>query len=499
MSERPNSTVGNAFDEAERTLHSLGFVDPRLAPPLSFVVGVPADPGSIAWGARWLPSSPSKAVGAAPTLEGPSLVDALTALEKGDTTSRELLESALDAARRTSELGTVVACDEAAARAEADQLDAERQAGSVRGPLHGLPITVKDVIDVRGLPTMAGSLAYGDSPTRDAAAVDRLRSSGALVFAKVATHEFALGVTTPQCRNPHDASRIAGGSSGGSAIAVATGVGVASLGTDTRASLRVPAALCGVVGFKPTFGRVPTDGVVPLSWTVDHVGPIARTVEDAAVVMGVLLGAPLASREVSQRTGTIGIVPDVFATADRVVADACETALTLLSSVGWSVRVVEGPDVDDLELANHLGLLITRAEAASFHRAQRTDLDLCIPEVHEQLEAGLTVTAADYLDAQRQRKVLADRTLKRFGECDIVASPTAPIEAPLTTDYERHLLTLSRYTIIWSLVGAPAVSVPCGTGDGGLPVALQLMAAPGGEQLLVDAGCALERQVRARR
>ena len=325
----------------------------------------------------------------------------------------------------------------------------------------------------------------------------RLREAGALILAKVATHEFALGVTTPQCRNPHDPTRIAGGSSGGSAIAVATGIGLGSLGTDTRASLRVPAALCGVVGFKPTYGRVPTGGLVPLSWSVDHIGPIARTVQDAAIMLNVLADEPFLADDPFLRHGVVGVVPSVLADAHPDVAGACEGALGLLERAGWTIKTLDGPTIEDLALSNDLGLLVTRAEAATFHRSNGTDLDVCIPEVRDQLRAGLSISAADYLDAQRQRRVLTERTLRYFSDCDIIASPTSPIVAPLGSDYERHLLHLSRYTIIWSLMGAPAVSIPCGADAHGLPVALQLAAPPWNEQALVDAGVALEHGLRA--
>lgn len=496
MSVRADSLAGRAFSAAEDTLHALEFADPRLAPPLSLLV----EPAPVRHDGASQDSMEFKdgPLGVPIELRGFTLTEATAALEAGTTTTRDLLEWALAIAAETSALGTIAACDEEAARAEADRLDAERRAGHLRGPLHGLPLTVKDVIDVAGLPTRAGSLAYDDLPRVDAIGVGRLRGAGGLIFAKVATHEFALGVTTPQCRNPHDLSRISGGSSGGSAIAVATGVGVGSLGTDTRASLRVPAALCGVVGFKPTFGRVPTRGIVPLSWTVDHLGPITRTVEDAAVMFDSLADAPFLSRDLSRAPGTIGIVPGVFEDADDGVAHACDAALRALADAGWTIRTIDGPDIGDLRLSNDLGLLITRAEAAAFHRAQSTDLEICIDEVRDQLRAGLTISAADYLDAQRQRQVLTERTLEQFAECDIIATPTTPVVAPPHADYERYLLRLSRYTIIWSLIGAPAVSIPCGTGESGLPVAVQLAAAPWNEQALVDAGMTLERRLRAR-
>jgi aspartyl-tRNA(Asn)/glutamyl-tRNA(Gln) amidotransferase subunit A len=400
---------------------------------------------------------------------------------------------------RTEGLGTVVSLDVTAVRRQADDLDAEATAGHFRGPLHGVPITVKDVIHVAGMPTRAGSEAYSSRPSSEGTGVARLRRAGALIMGKVATHEFALGVTTPQCHNPHDPRRISGGSSGGSAIAVATGVGLASLGTDTRASLRVPSALCGVVGFKPTLGRVPTDGIVPLSWTVDHLGPIARTVADAARVLEVLADGALGPRvDLGPLDLTVGVVPAILEEADDAVADAVDGVLVALSRLGFAVVTVAGPTAEDLEVANSLGLLISRCEAAAFHRSQGTDLDRCIPEVRDQLRAALDIPAVDYLDAQRQRARLADRTLTALSGVDVLVTPTTPVTAPPRDDYEAYLLVLSRNAIIWSLVGNPALSLPCGADPAGLPIGAQLTAAPGGEQLLARVGTILEGALAAK-
>ncbi len=221
-------------------------------------------------------------------LSGP-LTAAAADLRSGRISSVELVEQALLAVEKfDGELNAVAELLAESARRDASACDVDAAAGRWRGPLHGIPLTVKDVIDVAGVPTRAGSEAYLDVPTVDATAVARARSAGAVILAKVTTHEFALGVTSPQSRNPHDILRIPGGSSGGSAIAVSTGMGLGSIGTDTRASIRVPAALSGTVGFKPTFGSVPTAGVVPLSWTMDHVAPMASTVADAALLLDVL-------------------------------------------------------------------------------------------------------------------------------------------------------------------------------------------------------------------
>ena len=480
----PEETVAAvAMRAALAVLHACGYEDDRAALPLRLEVVRAPEPAPRA--DRVLPKAAPGAPSGRLALpsSAPTVREALRLMAVGSLTSRELVESSLAAAATFGDLGAVVAIDEEAVLAEADALDAERRLGRTRGPLHGVPVTVKDVIDVAGLPTRAGSTAYEGLPTHDAAAVARLREAGALVLAKVATHEFALGVATPQCANPHDPSRLAGGSSGGSAIAVATGIGLASLGTDTRASLRVPAALCGVVGFKGTFGAVPTEGIVPLGWSVDHVGPITRDAADAALVFEVLTGAPLG---VPARGGplVVGVVREAFADADAAVAAVCEEALRVLTAAGCTLVGLETPSATELELANDLGLIVSRAEAACYHRGRSTAVEQCIPEVREQLEAARAISALDYLDAQRHRRALAARVVECFGACDLVAMPTTPLVAPPRDDYERYLLRLSRNTIVWSLAGCPAATVPCGA-VGSLPVGLQLAARPGGEATIV--------------
>jgi aspartyl-tRNA(Asn)/glutamyl-tRNA(Gln) amidotransferase subunit A len=315
----------------------------------------------------------------------------------------------------------------------------------------------------------------------------------------VTTHEFALGVTSPQSRNPHDPTRIPGGSSGGSAIAVSTGMGLASIGTDTRASIRVPAALSGVVGLKPTFGSVPTTGVVPLSWTMDHVASMARTVEDAVLLLDALrapdspASAPWAGSDV--RGLRVGIPASTFTGAEHGVVAQVEAALTRLSDLGCEVTPSGRPSLEDLESANAAGLIISRCEAASFHRALGADRSLYWEEVADQLDAAAEVLAMDYIDAQRLRAELAGALLAVFDHVDVLAMPTAPVVAPPVEDFADHLTLLSRNAIPWSLVGFPAISVPCGS-SGSLPVGLQLVAPPWREDLLVALGSAVDAGAR---
>jgi aspartyl-tRNA(Asn)/glutamyl-tRNA(Gln) amidotransferase subunit A len=273
---------------------------------------------------------------------------------------------------------------------------------------------------------------------------------------------------------------------------VASGIGLASLGTDTRASIRIPAALSGVVGFKPTYGRVPTAGVVSLAWTMDHVAPMAATVADAAAVLDVLLGDGSALAGVApSTTGRVGVPLAAFADAEPGVATAVRRALDALAGAGLVVAEVKRPTADDLALANAAGLVVSRCEAAAHHRSLGLDRERYWDEVAEQLDRADGVPAVEYLDAQRLRAELAAGLLRSFEDADVLAMPTAPVVAPLRTDFAAHLVLLARNAIPWSFVGFPAISVPCPTVDG-LPVGLQLVAPPGREDRLVALGRTVE-------
>ena len=482
---RPEGSIARAaFADAAEVLARARPVGGGKRPPFDYQTpvaagGAAADPATTA-------GPPSGA--------GP-LTTAAAALAAGAVTSAELVAGALARIGDwDGDLHAVVALAPDAVSV-AEERDAELRAGHRRGPLHGIPISVKDVIHVAGLPTRAGSDAYSVVADQEGTGVARLRGAGAVIVAKVSTHEFALGVTSPQSRNPWDPTRIPGGSSGGSAVSVATGMALASLGTDTRASIRVPAALSGVVGFKPTYGRIPTDGIVSLAWTMDHLAPMAMSVDDAATVLDVLLGggSALAGTRL-HRPAVVGVARCGFDGAEPGVAGCVKAAVASLGRRGFPLVDTTRPSADDLALANAAGLVISRSEAAAFHRSLDADRSLYWEEVGEQLGLGGEVSAVDYLDAQRARGLLAARLLRVFEECDVLVTPTVPVVAPPAEDFAAYLMVLARNAIPWSLVGFPAVSVPCGFSEG-LPVGLQLVAPPGREDLLVAVGREVEESV----
>ena len=370
--------------------------------------------------------------------------------------------------------------------------------GTIRSRLHGIPITVKDVIDVAGLTTRAGSLTYADRPDHDAEPVARLRRAGVVVIGKAATHEFALGVTSPQCRNPHDPTRLAGGSSGGSAVGVATGMGLASLGTDTRASIRVPAALCGLVGLKPTYGRVPTAGIVTLSWTMDHAAPMAATVADAATMLDALGPPPgpggwlehAAAVDITRlRIGTVGVA---FDEADAEVAAEVEAAMGALATAGCTVRPALRPTPATSTWPTPPACWSAGARPAPSTAASASTGPCTGRRSPSSSHEAESVAALDYLQAQRLRQDLTEAMLAEFRDHDLLAMPTVPVVAPPVEDFAAYLMRLARNAIPWSFVGFPAVTVPCGWIDG-LPVGLQLVAAPGREDLLIAVGQLVER------
>lgn len=381
--------------------------------------------------------------------------------------------------------------DREGARAAAKTADEELACGVDRGPLHGMPISVKDLIDVAGQPTTAGSrVRAGHVAERDAPIVTRLRAAGAVLIGKTNLHEFALGPTSDESAygpvlNPVDTTRIAGGSSGGSAAAVATGMGVASIGSDTGGSIRIPAAACGIVGLKPSIGEVPLEGVVPLSFTLDNVGPITRNVADAAAVWAVLADRPMPRLDAEARSLTFGLLEGYFtALLDDRVRHAYARAVASLRAAGVTLepRAVDGATTIVETYSN-----ISLPEAAHWHRATLdARADEYQPIVRQRLEFGRTIPAVAYLAAMENRRTLLHAVERALEGCAVLVLPTLPIVAPKLGENEvvfdapaggKEKLTarmaLLRLTQLFNVTGHPAITLPIPTD--GLPVGLQLV------------------------
>jgi aspartyl-tRNA(Asn)/glutamyl-tRNA(Gln) amidotransferase subunit A len=395
-------------------------------------------------------------------------------------------------------------------RAEAEARNADRAiaAGRKLGPLHGIPISLKDLILTRGMPTTAGSRTFGDGLRADADApvVRRLRRAGAIILGKTNLHELAMGVTTVNehfgpTRNPHDPTRVAGGSSGGSAAAVAAGMGLGSIGTDTRGSIRIPAACCGIVGLKPTYGLVPTEGVVPLSPSLDHVGPMTTTVADAALMLGAMAGTPrqaarwLAAAQPAGRPEVrIGLCDWWLTGLDPAVERSVADAIASFERAGFSVRHVT---LEGLAEAHAASGVITGAEALAFHQ-QRLELhpEGIGPRVRGRLEKARALSAVDYVRAEAAQVVVMAEFARVFTEVDCLIGATLPalpprIEAHTVRIGDEEVPVLDAFTrlnAVVNMAGLPALSLPCAQPAPGLPVGLQLIAAPGREDVVLALG-----------
>jgi len=376
------------------------------------------------------------------------------------------------------------------ARRQAREADREIAGGRDRGPLHGVPISIKDLLDIRGLPTTAASrVREGHVADPDAPAITHLSQAGAVIVGKTNLHEFAFGTTGEDsafgpARNPHDPSRSPGGSSGGSAASIVAGMALASIGTDTGGSIRIPAAACGTVGLKPSFGEVSVDGVVPMSHTLDHVGPLAQTVTDACLVYHALLGdfaaIPPAPMPVS---GLRLAVPRTYFCdlLDDDVRSQFEAALDRLRSTG--VRV------DDIEIRHAADIVpvyfhISFVDTATYHAATLDAMPEKYTEpVRLRLEAGRYVMAEDYVRALAGREVLRREVDAALAQHDALVLPTMPIPAQTigaTTvqvgeSQQPVRAMMLRLTQLFNLTGHPALAVPAGATKAGLPVSLQLV------------------------
>ena len=426
--------------------------------------------------------------------EPASITGLARALRAGEVTAEALTDRCLAAiAEHDPSLNAFISVFEQDARQQARGADAELAAKQDRGPLHGIPVSLKDLIDVAGTTTTAGSrVRAGHVAAIDAPLVRRLRDAGAVLVGKTNLHEFALGTTNEEsafgpARHPLDPSRIPGGSSGGSAVSVAAGMAHASIGTDTGGSVRIPSAICGLVGLKPSFGDIPIDGVVPLSQTLDHIGPIGRSVADAAIVFDVLRGHPSAAAPPRTIAGLrLGLLREYFMAAlDPQVAAAFARACTRLTEAGVTIEEVGIPHAGDIApVYTHLVL----SEAAAYHgKTLDSRAEDYTPSVRIRLEMGRYILAEDYVRALRGRAILTAEVDAALQGRDGLLLPSVAIPATkigaatvkLGGADEPIRNVMLRLTQLFNITGHPAISLPCGTTLEGLPIGAQLVGAAG--------------------
>lgn len=383
-----------------------------------------------------------------------------------------------------------------------------------KGHLMGLPIAVKDLYDTKGIRTTGGSKFFSDNiPTEDAFVVEKIKDSGGLIIGKTNTHEIALGVTNNNphfgaCLNPWDTTRTPGGSSGGSAVAVATGMASAAIGTDTGGSIRIPAALCGVVGLKPTYGRISLRGVLPLSWNLDHAGPITNRVEDAAIMLQVMggydSGDPSSFKtlpgdfsshmrdSIRDRKVAFAIGNFVEEVTDPEILSAIRKSADVFADQGATVTEIDVDFLRDAALAN---AVMTQADAAAFHHERLEEHpDWFGADVRQRLETGAGFSSSEYALARRTQAEVRRRCDLLFEEYDSLILPTTPIAAPILKGenaVERARL-LTRLTSPFNLTGLPAMSLPCGFTSEGLPIGLQIVTRAWNESGVVRMGYAYQ-------
>ena len=449
-------------------------------------------------------------------------------IRKGEISPIELIEATLQAIDQCEpQLNAFITLFREESLESARRAEAEIRSGNDLGPLHGMPIALKDIIYVEGTRSTAGSNFFAEeSPQFDATLVSKLRDAGAIIIGKTNLHEFAFGVTTENphfgaTANPWDTSRVPGGSSGGSAAAVVAGCCAGALGSDTGGSIRIPAAVCGHVGLKPTYGRISVHGVIELAQSLDTVGPMCRYVHDVALMMNTLAGYD--PRDVHSENRP---VPDYTEGLDQPIRGSKvgipkqhffnNLDPEVERNVGDAIKVLEGLGVEIVELnlpsaeAGHeVTLTLLTAEAGQFHQqrlaARREDYGV---DVRELLENGLSLSATDYVKAVRVREIVKREFVGAFEEVDCILSPTAPIPAPLRSTHDlsggsesnRIRPRLTRNTRLINLLGLPSISVPCGFAQvadsdskEGLPVGLQITGPWWSEKTLLQIAHAYER------
>jgi aspartyl-tRNA(Asn)/glutamyl-tRNA(Gln) amidotransferase subunit A len=436
-----------------------------------------------------------------------SVRDTAAALSRREITAMSLLEHSLAVVNETNPtLKSFISLSVERARRRAAESDRRLADGAGIGPLDGLPFAVKDVFETTDLNTTAGSRAFANRRAgQDAAAITALEAAGAVLVGKTNLHEFAYGATGENAwsgtvPHPHDPTRLAGGSSSGSAAAVAVGAVYAALGTDTGGSVRVPAALCGLVGYKPSFGAISLEGTIPFCWSLDHGGILTRTVEDLVPFATCLAGLPAAAPDHDRpRALRIGVVDGWVEDAEPDAAHAFEQALAAFRALGASLIRIALPDRGE---ARTVSLVLQLSEALAFHGPHLARAGhLYGADVRSGLVLAQYLPAAAYVQCKRfvtdYRRVLASR----FESVDLILTPTCPIVAPLIGTREVRIggasvplgNALTLFTSLFNLTGSPALSLPAARNRDGLALGVQLIGPAKGDAKLIDAALALER------
>ena len=441
-------------------------------------------------------------------------------VRRGEVSPVELVRECLGRiGKRNSELNAFITVLADSAMAEARAAEEEIRRGLWRGPLHGMPVAIKDLIDTAGVRTTAGSAVFKDRiPGEDAEVVRRLRQAGAVIVGKNNLHEFAYGGSSlvsyfGEVRNPWNVARVAGGSSGGSAAAVAAGMDYAAIGTDTAGSVREPAAVCGCVGLKPTYGRVSSRGVIALSPSLDHVGPLTLSVADAAIVLQAIAGydtGDLASADVAVGDYVSALKEDVmslrvgvpreffFDDVDEEVAAAVEEALRVLRTLVASVKNVR---LKDVRIDIPTDRTLQAAESWAYHAENvAKSPELYQAETLRRIRTGENISAAEYIRCRRELEE-ARRSIGRvFADVDVLVTPAVPIPAPAIAELKANPeqlrpveLKLLRNTRPFNVWGLPAISVPCGVTKDGMPIGLQIAGPAWREDLVLRVAHAYEQ------
>src|SRR5438094_5260630 len=450
-------------------------------------------------------------MGSPDLLAAAPLVQIATALHRRRLSPVELVDAYIQRIEATAELRAFITPPDGRTRRDAQRAE-RRLARGERGALLGVPIAVKDLFATRALRTTVGSRILKDwVPRSDAAAIARLRGAGAIIFGKTNLHEFAYGVSNANpwwgvARNPHDPRRSPGGSSGGSAIAVVAGLCAGALGSDTGGSIRVPASLCGCVGLKPTFGAIPLKGAFPLGWSLDHAGPLARTVDDAGVLLDVLSGgdAGRKSRRAATRGLRVGVLTgSIVESVQPAVARQVDAAAAALRRRGLRVREVAVPE---MQWTVATQLVPLRAEASALHaRWIRAQPRRYGADVRTRLQLGSLVAAADYVLAQRMRARIRTAMSHVFRDIDVLLLPSTPIVAPVVGERTVRWRSgeetvdgaLVRLTAPFNLTGQPALSIPFGAAAG-LPIGMQVVGQWNEEARVLAVGRLLEADAPSR-